>query len=222
MALNLNPAPITYKSFPEEGTARNTEQMPKLIAEGRIPLSVAGLMEARLKYGKTLPNWMDNYFDTGDAVVYHPNGNLKIVLDSEHLRKINPQSELRAGALVLPGGVYDTIKGQEFKRSDLEKHTGDWLSAREVKKNPLWKILARDQNLLNEYTDFFFSEAKQRFSYDKNMGLYLDSASDVPKLRAWCVDGLEVRSSAYGRGSLDIGSGRLVGVSAGGAEVSKK
>ncbi|MBU0894829.1 MAG: hypothetical protein KKB88_05290 [Nanoarchaeota archaeon] len=223
MSLNLNPAPQNYKTFPEEGTDKLVKLMPKLIAEGRNPLSVAGLMEARLKHGKDLSDWMDNYFFTGDAVVYHPDGRVKVVTDSEHLRGINSQSELRLGALILHDGVYDTLQGQEFTRSELEKHTGDWLSAKTVKKNPLWKALARDQNLLNEYTDFTFSEAKTRFKYDKNMGVYLSSATgDSPLLRAWYVGKLGLRSDAYGRDDLDIGDGRFVGVSTGGAEASKK
>ncbi len=221
--MDLNPAPQHYKAFPEKGKGRLVKLMPELIAEGRTPLSVSGLMEARLKYGKEKSDWMNNYFFLGDAVVYHPDGRrIKVALDSKHLKEINPQSELRSGALILPDGIYNTIQGQEFKRSELEKYTGNSLTAKAVKKNPLWLALARDQNLLNEYTDFIFREAEARFAYDKNMGLYLDSASDVPKLRAWCVNWLEVRSCANGWLSLDVDDGRLVGVSTGGANDFKK
>ena len=64
MALDLNQIIVPYKEF----YGRNTEQMPLLIAEGRIPLSVAGVMEQRLRSEK--PDWKNNYFDTGDAVAY--------------------------------------------------------------------------------------------------------------------------------------------------------
>ncbi|MBU0894781.1 MAG: hypothetical protein KKB88_05045, partial [Nanoarchaeota archaeon] len=64
---------------------------------------------------------------------------------------------------------------------------------------------------------------KTRFKYDKNMGVYLSSATgDSPLLRAWCVYGLDDGSSANGGGSLDGDGGRFVGVSTGGAEASKK
>jgi len=219
MSLNLNPSPQNYKVFPEKGTERAIDLMPKLIAEGRTPLSVAGFMEARLKHGKELSDWMDNWFDMGDAIVYHPNGRVKIVLDSEHLREINPQSELRNGALILPSGTYYVLEGQEFKRSELEKYTGNSLSAKAVKKNPIWKSLARDSNLLNEYTDFIFSQTKERFNYDRNMGIYVNSTSgDSPILRAWYVDRLDYRSNALGRISLDLDYGRFVGVSTRGAK----
>jgi len=209
MSLQLNPVPETYKEF----SGKNVDQMPKLLADARVPLSMAGLLEAKLKYGKDFPAWMNNYFDTGDAIVYHPDGRIKIDTDSENLRRINPKSQVINGALIIDDGVYNTIQGQEFMKSEIEKYTGKALSKKEVKSNPLWRALVNDQNLLNEATDFIFSEAKDRFDYDKNMGLYLGSASNVPKLRAWCIGRLDDRSYAYGGLNLGLGIGRFVGVS---------
>src|SRR3989344_2825235 len=87
MAIKLNATPEAYKEF----YGRNTEQMPKLVAEGRVPMNASQLMQRRLVYrngpAKVKTAWMDNYFDTGDAVVYHPNGDVKIVLDSQTLRE---------------------------------------------------------------------------------------------------------------------------------------
>ena len=45
MALQLNEQDVPYKEF----YGRNIGQMPKLIAEGRVPLSVSGLMQRRLE-----------------------------------------------------------------------------------------------------------------------------------------------------------------------------
>ncbi|MBI2045210.1 hypothetical protein HYT23_04080 [Candidatus Pacearchaeota archaeon] len=219
MSLDLNPAPQTFRDF----NGRNVDQMPKLIAEGRTPLSVVGLMEARLKYGKQLPAWMDNYFDTGDGVLYHTDGRIKVVHDSPLIRGLNLESPLKDGALVLGDGVYDSAQGQEFERKKLEKYVESPLSKEQVKSNPIWRALARDnQGLLDEYTDFIFTQAKERFGYDKNMGVYLDSASDVPKLRAWCVVRLGDRSPARGWDDLALVNGRFVGVSTGGANEAKK
>ena len=44
MALKLNATREAYREF----YGRNVEQMPKLIADGRVPMSVAGLMQRRL------------------------------------------------------------------------------------------------------------------------------------------------------------------------------
>ena len=43
MSLTLNEAPQKFKEF----SGKNVEQMPLLVAEGRTPLSVAGLMQRR-------------------------------------------------------------------------------------------------------------------------------------------------------------------------------
>ena len=83
--MSLQLTPEIYKEF----YGANVDQMPKLLAEARVPLSMAGLLKAKLKYGKDLPAWMNNYFGTGDAVVYHPDGRIKIDIDSENLREIN-------------------------------------------------------------------------------------------------------------------------------------
>ena len=92
MALKLNNTRETYKAFPEKGTALNTKQMPKLIAGGRIPMNTSQLMQRRLDVRNEddlKSSYIDNWFDTGDAVVYHPDGRLKVVLDSQDLRNIN-------------------------------------------------------------------------------------------------------------------------------------
>ena len=212
MSLTLNEAPQKFKEF----YGRNVEQMPLLIAEGRTPLSVAGLMQRRLETrtasAEVKSSWMDNYFDTGDAVVYHPNGNVKIVLDSQTLREMNSQSKRNGGALVLGEDVYNALQGEEFNREQLGILETS-LSTRGVKFHPVWRALARDEKLLNDYTDLVFAEAKQKFKYDTNMGVYLGTAQGkTPEMRAVYVLGLESRSVVDGRyylGSLD---GRLVGV----------
>ncbi|PIZ82764.1 hypothetical protein COX97_03145, partial [Candidatus Pacearchaeota archaeon CG_4_10_14_0_2_um_filter_05_32_18] len=113
MALKLNETREAYREF----YGRNVEQMPKLIAEGRVPMSVAGLMQRRLDVRNSdadiKGSYIDNYFDTSDAVVYHPDGRVKIVLDSQTLRDITPQSKLINGALVLTEDAYNALQGEE-------------------------------------------------------------------------------------------------------------
>ncbi len=216
MTLKLNTTKQPYKTFPEKGTAPNTEQMPKLIADGRIPINVAILMQRRLDVRNAekdvKSSWIDNYFDTGDAIVYHPDGRVKVVLDSQHLREINPKSKLNGGALILAEDIYNGLQGEEFKKDKIGK-TGSSLSKADAKSHPVWKVLARDQVLLNDYVDYIFAEGKQRFEYDPAMGIYTSSTSgDVPEMRAWCVCGFGGGSIAYGGGILDGDVGRLVGL----------
>jgi hypothetical protein len=211
MGLKLNATREAYQEF----YGRNVDQMPKLIADGRVPMSAAGLMQKRLDVrnsnDKVKSAWMDNYFDTGDAVAYHPDGRVKIVYDAQILREMTPDTPRNNGALIITPEVYDALPGEEFKKGKLGK-VNEALSRIDVKAHPVWKALARDQGLLNDYADYIFAEGKDKFGYDTAMGIYPDSAGDKTKLRAWCVYRLEVRSNANGRSSLDNDSGRFVGI----------
>ena len=209
--LQLNEPVQDYKEF----YGRNTEQMPKLIAEGRTPLPTSGLMKRRLEArnaSETVKDsWLYNYFDTGDAIAYHPDGMGKIVLDAKQLRELTPESRLSNGALILPDGIYESLEGRELSKSDLEKYaSGNRLKQKEVISNPVWQALSEDENLLKEYTNLVFSQG-----YDKAMAIYRVSSQDIPTMRSWYVGRLDVvyvRSGANGRFLLDCDFGRLVGV----------
>ncbi len=220
MSLQLNEP--TFKEF----YGRNIDQMPNLIAEGRTPLSVSGLMERRLEtLGASKPvkeSWWNNYFDTGDGVFYHPDGRIRVVLDAKPLREINPESKLQNRTLVLPDGLYEQLEGEEFTREQVAKYVDRLLTSKDAKNNPVWMALARDQKLLNDYVDAVFSEATQQFGYKENMGVYVANAQNVPTGRLWTVGGLRDNSNADGRGSLDYGIGRLVGVEAAEPQVARE
>lgn len=196
---------------------RHTEQMPNLIADGRTPMSVAELIQIRLDVRNSPDSiksiWMDNYFDTGDSVAYHPDGNLKIVLDSPYFRDINPDTPRNIfGALILTEDVYNALEGEEFKKGKSGK-VDELLSKKDVKSHPVWKILARDQTLLNEYADLVFAEAKERFGYNTAMGIFLRSADgENPEMRGLGIYRLEGRSSANGRDFIGSNHGRLLGM----------
>ena len=211
MALKLNASPEAYKEF----YGRNVKQMPKLITEGRVPMNVSQLMQRRLDVRNGPEDvktaWMDNYFDTGDAVAYHPDGRVKIILDSQTLREMTPKTQRVGGALLLTEDVYNVLEGEEFKKGKLGK-VDTRLSKKDVKAHPVWRALARDQALLDDYADYIFAEGKQRFNYDTAMGIYPDSAGDNPKMRAWLVNRLEYRADADGRINLDYDDWRFAGL----------
>ena len=216
MTLELNETVEPYREF----YGSNVQQMPLLISgkddKGevidipRIPLSVAGLMERRLNSSKGA--WKDNYFDNGDAIVYHPDGKFKIVLDAQALREITPKSKLQNGALILADGMYEKMQGHEFTRNDAEIITGRELSPNEVKAHPIWGVVARDKTLLQAYVEKMFPEMKERFSYETAMGVYLASKEKVPTLRVLFAYRLENWSRLRGLSNLDCGDGRFAGV----------
>lgn len=208
MTLDLNNVIVPYEGNKYYG--RNIDKMPELIADGRVPISIAGVMEQRLYSGKQ--DWKDNYFNTGDAFIYHPDGRFKVVLDAQPLREITSESKLCNGALVLEDGVYDILKGQEFTIEEVKKLVGMNLTADKIKSNPLWKAFSRNEALLVEYVDKMFPEMNRRFGYNESMGVYLTSAEKVPTLRAVFVGRLGGRSMLDCGIDLGCGGGRLVGV----------
>ena len=129
---------------------------------------------------------------------------------------MTPWSKRNNGALILGEDVYKALQGEEFRKGMLGKTTGEWLSKPEAKSHPVWKVLARDQALLDDYVDYIFAKCKEqeRFGYDTAMGVSLvDSCSrNSPEMNVWCVGGLGGRSGAYGWVDLGGVSGRLVGI----------
>ena len=203
MALNLNNIVVPYKEF----YGRVTEQMPLLRAEGRVPISVADIMERRLN--SDLQDWKDNYFFTGDAIAYHPDKKFKIVLDSDLLRTLKSESDVQNGALVLTDGLYEDLQGEEFLYKDIKKLVEKNLSQKEILQHPLWKAVARNDELLKVYVQKMLA----RLNRNKNMGVYLDSSEvEFPNLRALVVGGLQHGSGLNGRISLDYEYDRLIGV----------
>ena len=71
-------------------------------------------------------------------------------------------------------------------------------------------------HLLSEYADAIFADVKLRYNDNKAMSIYLASEQEKPTMRAWVVDGLDVRSNVGGNDFLSDGA-RLVGVRAEGA-----
>jgi hypothetical protein len=227
MALKLDSPREIYKEFSGKATGhpRNIDQMPALIAEGRVPMNVSQLMQRRLDYrngpAEVKIAWMDNYFDTGDAVIYHHTGEVKIVLDSQTLREMTPKNQRNGGALILDPDVYKALQGEVVKKGKLEKISG-WMSKADIKTHPILKVLARDQALLNDYADLIFAEKEQRFGWDDKMKVYLGSCDrDKPEMRACRVKGLGC-FFVSGNGNLDDNDSRLVGIASEALDVPGK
>ncbi len=179
MVLKLNTTREVYREFYGKGA----DQMAKLITDNRVPMNVAQLMQKRLEVRNSEPNiknsYIDKFFDTGDIVVYNPYGEkrygsysmdhrdgsyswtekkIKIVHDSPLSRKLILQS-LKTG--ILDDEIYKSLLGEEFKESEIGiLGYINSMSKKEAKAHPIWKFLARDQALLDDYVDYVFAERK--------------------------------------------------------------
>lgn len=214
------------KPFP----GRNTEQMPLLLGEGRSPWSAARFMRERIDHSDQFSD-LRSYLGVSDLVAYDSNKrgtDVKFILTvdkngkvTEQGRKalglIKPNVKLTSDYAVNAGDDYDSLPGIVVARTDLGILERD-LTEAEILGSKAWRILARhpdevpaefaeDENLLGEYVGWLKGQTKQ----DTNMGVYLDSNSDIAKLRAFCVGRLDDRSRLGGWSNLSSDYGRLVG-----------
>ncbi|MEK6960889.1 MAG: hypothetical protein AABX47_06975 [Nanoarchaeota archaeon] len=202
-----------YTYFP--GTL--IEQMPILIAQGMTPISAADLMRQRI-WALSQPTevkilWWNNHFHLGDAVLYHPDGKIKIELDSQLLRQLNAQSKLQDGQLGIDSETYLSSRGKEFDGKEISP-LGLPLSKTSILAHPLWNYLAREKELLEEYTTAVFEETQQ-FKYESNMGVYINfTQGQMPLAVALCMSELAGRSILY-NSVLDHNKVRLIGTASG-------
>jgi hypothetical protein len=222
--VNLEELTPQYQVFPAEGRGMITELMPLLISGKddhgnivdvpRVPISVANVMERRLNSRRT--EWKDKGFITGDAIATSPDGDeLKIVLDAVQLRELTQQSQVNNnGSLVLGDGIYDTLQGEEFRYLNVSDWFEKKFSSYNVKWNRFWRVLSRDQCLLNEYTDQMYPIMKNRFRIDSAMSFEL-RPRECNTLRMVYICNLEEESSIIGVGGFHFADySSIVGVPA--------
>jgi hypothetical protein len=209
-----------YKEF----YGRNIDQIPLLISEGRVPMNTSQLMQKRLNgiselevisedFSKGIEDfWGSRGFNTFDVVIYNLNRDIKIVLDYQPLKEINPQTQRKCGGLTISEDFYKTLEGEVLNKDNIGKINMP-LTKEEAKVNPVWKVLARDQALLNDYVDFVFSKRK-RFLYYTGMSVCLNdfSSKKLPEIRLWTISGIEFGADALGFGSIDYDFGRFMGI----------
>jgi len=155
------------------------KEIPKLIAESRNILSTEKLMQFRLDNPEMYSGWD---ITTSDAIIYHPNGKIKIVYDSKHIKELDiegvEQDELSNIHFVrreLEKGIYESLKGEEFLRKDLRNHLE--LSAKGAESSPFWQCLARhNQSLLTNYVNFVFKRGLK--AEENSIVLYGDKETE--------------------------------------------
>ncbi len=207
-----------YKLF--SGDARNS--IPTMKEEGYKIQSVADVMQNRLSYGREFSDWKDNFFDTSDGTVYNTRGDVKIVLDADYIRNINPSTKLNEGAVVLDNGTFESLNDKSkvlyLSKGEVKNLHNKTYTVESVKDSEIWNFLARGNKLLSDYADEFFPEMKKRFGIEKAMEIYFDSKSNFEKGRALYLSRLGSRSIALARGDLGDWSDRFVGSSGGAAK----
>ena len=210
---------------------RNVDKIPKLLKDGKIPISAARFIQSRLKYGDEFSDlW--TYTDTSDLVVY-PKGdskNIYTLLTVDNQNRITDNGK-RALELIKSDNLasnygavveqLDDLKGKNLIKIPKNRIiTGQYFTQKQVLDELVWRVLTRhpdevpaefaeDRDLLREY----FSEVALRTKNPENMALFIEnSLKDKTTLKAWCVCRLGNRSGANGGGDLGGGYGRFLGL----------
>lgn len=216
---NLKPAgedTFTYKYY----SGSPDETMPKIISDGRTPISVAGVMQMMLEmhymyhhagWGR-LPDrlYEDHNIWTGDALILHPDGKAKIVLDAQFLREIKPWPSYKdysyrnlkrqsLGDLPLPDGLYEKIEGLELSKEEFRRYVSPQFRRGEThnstilttKGNPIWKFLSRNQTLLDNYIDYAYARLANQYNSPvdiaslKSMDILSYDEEKIPQMYCW-------------------------------------
>jgi hypothetical protein len=209
-----------FKSFEHRGIkdfftlglpgSRYQHQMPAIKASGRIPVNVSEVMKQRVITSEDVRrSWQLKNIFTVDGVICYTDNSFKIILDSQHLREINPETKNlyqgSSGCLAFFGNEAKNIPGEEFSKKDRKKFTEKWLTEKQAKKNPIWLIFARgDQDLLNQYVETVFKFLRTQTHYREAMAISIPQEQQTAYMRPFEIGGFRdyiknFRSLVYGR-----------------------
>jgi len=193
MELNEKPKREKYKVF--EGVI--TEQMPKLIADKRIPMTFEEIADRIINSKQD--NWRNNWFDTCDAIVCSGN-KIKIIKRCPALLKLNEKTKLIDGGIRLQLKAYNNFKDKEFDKNKVKLN--EELTKKEALKHPIWKYLLGKYH--KKYVELVFKENETA------MGMWVLSENLI--LCSWFAYGFCLGAWAFGYCRLGYARGRLVGV----------
>lgn len=223
MNLNGKDEAELYEVFP----GSYNEQMPKLLAKGLVPISVAKVFSRRMHAPKdVIDDWKSSYFHTGDGSVAGRNGDALISLDDPYLLDLNPKKELYENALVLSDEQWEYLKSQEDKVLHLTIEDVKNASGGYALKNGIWTAnktirriyegqgnfpgLLRGEVNVREYAELVAEKSRG----DWVMGFYSNRTTKdgKPTLRSLVLNSIVNYSYVDGNYSLSLNHGRFVGV----------
>ena len=208
--------PIVHTTY----NGRNIDQMPKLLAGGKEPMSIAHLMEQRIAAREEgispaqHNDWWNNYFDNADLSLRHPDKGVKVVLYSAQVLNflkeyVKPDTKLVDNAVPLPDGFFEAMEGLVLTPRQVEQLHERGYTPKEAKKSEFWQTVAQSQQRLNNYVDAVVEETGGERDL---MNISFSPVPAVPTGQLWYVGGSGSVSYAHGGLGLTGELGRLVRV----------
>ncbi|MFT4261476.1 MAG: hypothetical protein ACMXX9_03520 [Candidatus Woesearchaeota archaeon] len=209
-----------------------TEQIPKLVALEKRPMSISEIMIKRIEADMTgsvgVKNyWHNNFFDSGDAFLYHPSGDIKVVPTFKYFLKVNENTKLKEGFLPLGRSVnesidkYNSIEGVVFTKGELEKFTKKdvvlmYSSKEDIINNPVWNAVVSDKDLLKDYVDMAHKNIRSIFKQDNLMDIVIGEPGKFAGAKNLSLKNIVLFGNSNLRADYDLndqdGVGRFMGV----------
>lgn len=227
MCIKTDKSCDTYSQY----FGRLSVRLPQILSAGRIPMNSSQLMQRRLEIQGNIKSvgdfWLD-YINTSDVGVYNPNGDLKLVHTTDNSGSLTSSGKIlmplvslkhpkSVETIVLNEDIYKEIEGEVLKKGTFKTVSQKYLLSRKNAKNdPIWRFLARNQSLLNEYTDFVFNGSKYYGKLDNAMGsCFYDEDGDDFKMTLLSLGNLFLDKSSAGINFSEWNSpfGNLIGIS---------
>jgi hypothetical protein len=215
---------------------RLIDNIPKVLADGRLPIWVARFHEGRTGLASQFPEWNSWSYTPGELAVYPAKSG-----DVLHVIGCSKDELTEAGKLIYPkfqpkavivdhgidaSDIYQQLEAMtpaqgviRVSPADIQKYAGKDLSRRDVSGNKLQRLLFRHSSEVPkqfaESREIMKNAIETSFApeYQTAMGSYFIAPNpNVPKLMAWGVDWLDVGSQSCAFCDVYGGSGRLVSV----------
>ena len=162
---------------------------PYLEEKGYSPMSVLEIVRLFNLKNCSIPEFY-NPVNSGDGIIYHPDGRIKIDLDSENLKNLNKNSCLtRNGSLNLEKeknakkfeDLPDEINGLQlsFSPKEIDEWGNSWYTSYFNSDNKIWNAIIRGRwEELLKYNDEI--PVRKRFSFLLNLDIKL---GNLPKVQ---------------------------------------
>ncbi|MEK6914545.1 MAG: hypothetical protein AABW83_02735 [Nanoarchaeota archaeon] len=205
------------------------DQILKIFADERVPASISQILQIRydlINENSSIRDfYLDNYFDSSDFVL-HNNGNIKIVYTIDNDGNITKKGKklldiinsnlFRKDKILILDDFYKLLEGEEFSEEYLRK-SSEGLSIKRVKTDKVWRVLARDQAILNECADLIFNEYKIRFGKLTPLNslrlMKVDYARNKSQINLCCIRDLMHWCDVSISGSFCSNNSRFIGIS---------
>lgn len=203
----MNAAQLGLQSGQEPFEGEYRAKMFELVQAGFTPWSTENIMDARNAVPSEYPLW-NNYFDT-DFGIAGTKKKIYLAPYSARLRAVTPQTRLTYGGGGLPLREDALDEARTYNRNDLILDRN--LTEEEARGSQVWLDFADgDQKRVEKYVENTFRFGKDRFNYDKMMGIFVPQDKE-PIERAVVLGSLYDRSRADGGNHLGSYA-RFVGV----------